>query len=647
MSALRFFVLFALVLASVAGLSAADRPNVVWIVSEDNSIHYLKHFFPGGAATPNIERLAENGLTFDHAFSNAPVCSVARTTLATCCYGPRIGTQFHRKYKMAAMPKGLRMFPAYLRDAGYYTTNHSKKDYNAIEGKGVWDESSKKASWRNRPEESQPFFHMQSHGESHESSLHFPLSTFQDEATTTDPNSVQLADYFPDTPLFRYTQARYHDRMQIIDGIVGKTIEKLKEDGLLDDTFVFYFGDHGGVLPRSKGYIYDSGVHVPLVVRVPKNFRHLVDAANGTRVDGFVSFVDFGPTVLKLAGVAVPDQVDGVPFLGAGISLSDVNARDEVFCYADRFDEKYDLIRSLRIGKYQYIRNFQPYLPDGLNNNYRYKMLAYSQWRDLHQRGELSGFARQFFEPKAVEQLFDCEADPHQVQNLATDPKFSKILIKLRSRLQTRLRQMPDLSLYPESYLTENAMDDPVAFGQERKEEIRVLIETADLALQPFAKAERSLVRALESSRPAVRAWAATVCTSFGMKAAGLAENVKPLLEDESMVVRIRAAEFLGLIGKTNPQTTLIKVVNTTENAVEATEALNSVVWFRDFFGDRYPVKRSDFEPVSDGADIDDRLNYINGDPYPKKKPTKKNAGKKNAGKQRSSKDKANKQASE
>ncbi len=630
MFAHRFVMAIAVFLVTLANSIAADRPNVVWIVSEDNSIHYLDHFFPGGAKAPNIEALAASGLTFNHAFSNAPVCSVARTTLATCCYGPRIGTQFHRRYKMAAMPPGLRMFPAYLRDAGYFTTNNSKKDYNAIEGEGIWDESSKTASWRNRKEPDQPFFHMESHAQSHESSLHFSESEYENENTTTNPRSIKLADYFPDTPLFRYTHARYLDRMMVIDEIVGQTVAKLDEDGLLEDTFVFYFGDHGGVLPRSKGYLYESGLHVPLVVRVPKNFQHLVDAKNGSRVNGFVSFVDFGPSVLQLAGVGIPDQIDGKPFLGSNVSMVEVNSRDEAFGYADRFDEKYDMVRSLRRGKFQYIRNFQPYLPDGLNNNYRYKMLAYSQWRDLWKAGKLTGFANQFFQPRAIEQLFDCEADPHQVQNLAGDPKYAKVLLKLRGRLQSRLKQMPDLSFYAESFLTENAMEHPVEFGQEHKQEIEMLLETADLALQTFANAKPALLRALASTRPAVRYWAATVCTTFGKDAVELADNVKPLLQDESMVVRIRAAEFLGLIGRAQPQTVLTKIVNTTENPVEATEALNSVVWFRDFFDDRYPVKRADFKPASKGADIDDRLNYINGEPYPQK-PAKKGKGGKKA----------------
>ncbi len=617
----RILALLSVVWSLPTLLAAAERPNVVWIVSEDNSIHYLDHFFKGGAAAPNIEALAANGLTFDHAFSNAPVCSVARTTLATGCYGPRIATQYHRRYRVAPMPPGLRMFPAYLRDAGYYTTNNRKKDYNAVEGPGVWDESSGNASWRNRTRPDQPFFHMQSHAESHESSLHFGRDVFEKEETGTDPASVRLADYHPDTAIFRYTHARYLDRMKTIDEIVGRTVAQLADDGLLEDTFVFYFGDHGGVLPRGKGYPYESGLHVPLVVRVPENFQHLVPAKRAARLDGFVSFVDFGPTTLHLCGVSVPQQVDGKPFLGAGVSLDDLNARDEAFGYADRFDEKYDLIRSLRKGRFQYLRNYQPYLPDALNNNYRYKSLAFQEWRALFRAGRLQGAARQFFQSRPVEQLFDCEADPHQVRNLADDPQYAETLLTLRGRLQALLKELPDLSFYPESYLVAHAFDNPVRFGQDNQDQIGQLIDTADLALLPFEEAAPRIRQALASEEPLVRYWAAMVCTAFGNEAETLADDVRPLAKDPSAVVRLRAAEFLGRIGAVNPQPALTDIVNTTEDPIVATEALNSVVWFRDFFDDRYPVERSDFHPVSRGADIDDRLNYINGVPYPPKKP--------------------------
>lgn len=603
---------------------AADRPNVVWIVSEDNSHHYLDHFFDGGAKTPNIKALADHGLTFDKAFSNAPVCSVARTTLATSCYGPRIGTQFHRRYRMVNMPGKLKMFSAYLKNAGYYTTNNSKTDYNAIASKDVWDESSRKAGWENRPNKSQPFFHMQSHANSHEGSLHFPKRVFENEKTKHDPANVKLADYHPDTPLFRYTHARYLDNISKIDDIVGQTVAKLKAAGVLEDTFVFYFGDHGGVLPRGKGYIYESGLHVPLVIRVPKNFRSLVDAKLGSRHDGFVSFVDFGPTVLNLAGVKIPDGIDGRPFLGKGISMSEVNSRDEAFGYADRFDEKYDLVRSIRKGKYQYIRNYQPYLPDGLMNIYRYKMLAFQQWREHSDAGKLNEQQNAFFQRKPTEALFDCEADPHQVNNLADDPQHAQTLKTLRRRLQTKMKSLPDLSLYPESYLAANAFDNPAAFGQTHKAEIAQLLDTLDLQLLSFDDAKPKIVNALSSDNAMIRAWAAVVCTSFGKQAASLSEHVKPLLKDQHEIVRVRAVEFLGSLGVIKPQDALIKIVNETDDEILAVEALNSVVWFKDFFNDRHPIHRSEFTPKVSGGDVDDRLNYINGVPYPKKKKPRK-----------------------
>ncbi|MDE0821102.1 MAG: sulfatase, partial [Opitutales bacterium] len=325
-----------------ASLSAkAIRPNVVFLVSEDNSIHYLRLYGNELGKTPAIEKLATEGLTFNNAFSNAPVCSVARSTLATGILAPRVGIQYHRKTATANLPKGLKPWSGILRDNGYFCTNIRKTDYNFVANiKELWDKpGGKNSPWNGRKDDNTPFFHMQSFGSSHESSLHFPASLMKKEKTSTPVEQVVLHPYHPDTPTFRYTHARYFDRMKVIDNQVGAVVEKLRKDGLLEDTFVFYFGDHGGVLPRGKGYAYESGLHVPLVVRVPENFKHLVDHKRGTRTDGFVSFIDFGPTVLHLAGIEVPKVLDGTPFLGKDISADDLEKRDEAFGYADRFDE--------------------------------------------------------------------------------------------------------------------------------------------------------------------------------------------------------------------------------------------------------------------------------------------------------------------
>ncbi|WP_417736400.1 sulfatase-like hydrolase/transferase [Rosistilla oblonga] len=562
--------------------SGADQPNFVFLISEDNSTHYLQLFDPHGAATPNIEALAASGLLFENAFSNAPVCSVARTTLITSCYGPRIGTQFHRRSQPAPMPEGLRMWPAYLRDAGYYTTNNSKKDYNAIEGPGVWDASSGKANWRGR-KPGQPFFHKQSFGTTHESRLHFSGQSMEENPTNTDPATVFVAPYHPDTPTFRYTNAKYRDLMQQVDAEIGKVVDRLEADGLLEETFIFYFGDHGGVLPRGKGYAYDSGLHIPLVVRIPAKYQHLVDATRGSRSEGFVSFIDFGPTLLHLAGVEVPQGVDGKPFLGPGISAAELASRDEAFGYADRFDEKWDLVRTLRKGRYEYVRSFQPFNFDGLQNNYRYKSLAFQEWRDLFAAGELNAVQAQFFQPRSVEALYDLKSDPHETINLAGDPQYADVLMELRKQLGQRMRQMPDLSLFPESVLIDQAMDNPVAFGQRQQERIAAAMDVADLSLQPFLDAAPAIAKTLAAEDELLRYWGCIVCSCHGKQAASLADVLRRLAAgDASRLVRVRAAESLSLIAGEDPRPVIMQALRSTTSPLEAAEILNTVVMLQD-----------------------------------------------------------------
>ncbi|MFH5803805.1 sulfatase-like hydrolase/transferase [Alienimonas sp. DA493] len=609
--------LAALLLAFVAlpggPARAAERPNFVWIVSEDNSIHYLRHFFEGGAEAPAIEALAADGLTFNHAFSNAPVCSVARTTLATMCYGPRIGTQFHRQYFRPPLPDGNSTVYGTLRQAGYYVTNNSKTDFNFVVPEGTWDESSRQASWKKRPDPAQPFFHMQSHGQTHESSLHFTKETLERKPSDRDLDALSPPPYLPDTPLVRATQARYLDNHAAIDAIVARTVADLEAAGVLEDTFVFYFGDHGGVLPRGKGYAYDSGLHVPLVIRVPKNFAHLARGfERGTRVDGFVSFVDFGPTVLRLAGVEPEGTIDGEAFLGPGVTPQAVAARRTSFGYADRMDEKYDFVRTLRRGRYRLVRAFQPWLPDGLQNNYRYNMLAYRHWRDLHEKGELNPTRAAFFEPKPLEALYDCEADPHEVTNLAGDPAHAETLTDLRAALRETMLGLPDLSFYPESVLAERAADNPAAFGRAHKDEIARLAAVADLALSPFVEAEPALRAALTDENPMMRYWAAMVCTAFGERAAPLAPLVRPLLGDDAPVVRLRATEFLGRIGAVEPQPILATLLNETDSPIFAAEVLNSIVWFADHVDGTDPVDPSALRPQGRGDGVARRLEYLN-----------------------------------
>ena len=568
------------------------RPNFVFIVSEDNSIHYLRLYGNKLGITPNIERLADNGLTFNHAFSGAPVCSVARSTLATAMHAPRVGFQYHRKSALASLPPGVKPWSQVLRENGYYTTNNAKTDYNFnVNRKEVWDMSSNKATWRNRPNKAMPFFHMQSFADSHESRLHFPLKQME-TPTKTSPDDVMLQPYFPDTPIMRYTKARYYDRIRVIDSQVGKIVNQLKEDGILEDTFVFYFGDHGGVMPRSKGYAYESGLHVPLVVRIPENFKKLIDHKRGTRTNGFVSFIDFGPTLLNLASISVHKELDGQAFFGKGVSAADLANRDEVFGHADRFDEKFDMVRTYRKGKWKYIRNYQSYYADGLQNNYRYRQLAYDNWRNLYRAERLNPVQRQFFERRSVEQLFNLEKDPHEVTNLAADPAQSKRLAEMRGLLKNKMKSINDLSFYPENRMVTTALNDGVAFGREHSKQISRLSDLADTALRPFSEVKQALASSLQSKGALRRYWALKVCSNFGEKAKSLAIVAMPLLNDENLMVRVRAAEFLGSIKAVDPMPTLYGVVNNAETEQALMIAFNTIVYLRDQVGHKYDPEK-------------------------------------------------------
>jgi arylsulfatase A-like enzyme len=616
-----------LALTSLATAQAdQERPNILWLVSEDNSPDWLQLYNPDqGAPMPAIERLAAGGLVFNHAFSNAPVCSTARSTIISGCYGPRLAAHYHRKQQTVPMPEGLRMFPYYLRQAGYYTTNPGKTDYNfhPEAAEQAWDGRGRKASYRDRAE-GQPFFHVQNFATTHEGKLHFQDTKAK---TVTDPSTIEVFPYHPNTELFRYTYARYLDQHRTVDEEIGKFIARLEADGLMEDTIIFYYGDHGGVLPRGKGYAYESGLRVPLVVYIPEKWQHLAPfdtaqdrpASRGSRIDGFVEFVDLSATVLNLAGAEIPELIDGEPFLGEGVELEELNRRDTAFGYADRFDEKYDLVRTLRKGNFKYMRNYQPFNFDGLQNNFRYKMLAYQEWRELYHAGKLNAAQSQFFEARPAEALYDLASDPHEVVNLAGDPAYSATLIEMRQLLEARVKGMPDLSFFPEPVLLAEGGENPVAFGQLNKQRIGELIDIADLQLLAFEKAEAGIKGALESRDPWARYWGLIVCSAFGKDAASFYDAAKGIASDESehVLVRTRAAEFLGLNAQADPRPVLMEVLLAEKDPGRANLILNTAVLLQDTKGftiDAEPLKKTAWaKGPRKGNFALRRMGYLNG----------------------------------
>ena len=521
------------------------KPNILWIVTEDNSLQYMNLYTKGGAEMPNVSSLASEGIVFNNAFSNAPVCSVARSTIITGVYSPRIGTQYHRRMSLVKLPDDVKPLPVYLKEAGYYTSNNSKEDYNFIKDGEIWDESSGKASYKNRKKE-QPFFHVQNFHNTHEGQLHFDQEHLENALKTNNLDSIKPFPYHPDTPTFRYTQSLYHNHHKDVDKEIGKFIKKLEDENLLDNTIIFYYADHGGVLPRSKGYIYESGLNVPLVVRVPEKFKKLSPFKAGSRTSTFVEFVDLVPTVLSIAGIEIPRSVDGKPFLGKKLKKSKLEKQNTTFGYADRFDEKYDLVRSVRVGKYKYIRNYQPFNVDGLYNFYRYKMLAYKEWYKLFQDGKLNEVQSQFFKPRAPEALYNIDEDPHEIKNLAKDKNYIEILLDLRTKLNDHLVSINDLSFIPEPHLLKNGLDDIVSYSEKNKDLISRLIKISDLSLNDYEQVSSKIQDALNDINPWVRYWGLIVSSSFGSKALENKEQINSILEnDPENLVRMRAAEFM------------------------------------------------------------------------------------------------------
>ncbi|YCM42255.1 sulfatase-like hydrolase/transferase [Verrucomicrobiaceae bacterium 227] len=574
------FLLLAWTLAlGTPTLAARDKPNIVWLTTEDNSACWYRLYNEkGGAPMPHIEGLAKNGLVFDNAYSCGAVCSVARSTIISGLYAPGIGTQHHRKAIPVSMPAGQKLFPAYLRDAGYYTTNNYKQDYNFVtrDEKGVWDESSRKATFRNRPK-GQPFFHVQNFHVTHEGQLFQSLPKGLEPVIS--PDDVTLFPYHPDTPLMRQKYAEYLTRQTLADAEIGKIIAQLEADGLLDDTFIFHYGDHGGVLPGSKGYAHNDGLQVAMVVYVPKNWQHLAPAKPGTRIQGMVEFVDLSATVLNLAGIEIPQHLDGSPFLGKDVTLDELNSRDTAFGHADRFDEKYDQVRFLRKGKFTYWRSYQPFNFDGLNNEYRYLQPAFREWRDLAKAGKLNTEQKAFYRARPAEMLFDLENDPHEVHNLADDPAHADTLATLRGDMQQRLKALPDLSFYPEPQFLRESKGNGSAFAKAHKEQISRLIDIADLQLLPFEDSREDLAKALNSPIPTERYWGLITCSAFDKEAAEFTAKAKSLgASDPDRLVRVRAAEFLGLTGAADPMPALIQALNETNDHIEACLILNTVV---------------------------------------------------------------------
>ncbi len=557
--------------------SAADRPNILWLTFEDSSPH-LGCYGDANANTPNLDALAKRGLRYTHAWSNAPVCAPARTTIIAGRYAPSNGAEHMRSE--VPMPTGHKMYPELLRAAGYYCTNNNKTDYNLTSPKGLWDDTSANAHYRRRAA-GQPFFAIFNDTKSHESQIRAPGHTL-----IHDPAKVIVPPYMPDTPEVRHDWAQHFDNVTSVDTKIGKMLAELEAAGLADDTIVFSYADHGTGMPRSKRCPLNSGLQVPFIVHFPAKWKHLApkDYTVGGTSDRLIAFVDLAQTALSIIGVESPDYMQGRAFAGK----FEAPAREFNFGFRGRMDERYDTIRSATDGRYVYVRNFTPQQPWGQHVAYMFDQASTRVWHQMFLDGKLNEVQSAFWKPKASEELYDLSSDPYETLNLAAKPEHAATRERFAKALHQHIVNTRDLGFIPEGLrLAEAKGKSPVdAFADAPLEEI---LAAAELATERTAN-----TNAHAAPQPAIRYWAATGPLVRGSEAVTAArEPLLAALQDSTPSVRTAAAEALGTYGSAADQAAAIDVLLANANAKNgnaaiATEALNAL----DHLGSKVAAKK-------------------------------------------------------
>ena len=537
--------------ATLAACRSADRPNILWITAEDLS-PVLGCYGDENAYTPHLDELARQGVRYTNAYATAPLCTPARSCLITGVHAISMGTQNLRGEM--PMPRDVRCYTEFLREAGYYCSNNVKEDYNFhVTPPAAWDESSDTAHWRNRGP-GQPFFSIFNLMTTHQSQVRYSREKWTEISAQLRPEErhfpgqMKLPPYYPDTPDVRLNMATLHTQVTRMDKQVGEYLAQLETDGLAEDTIVFFYADHGTGLPRGKRWLHDSGIRVPLIIRFPKKYEHLAPNAAGTTSDRLVSFVDFPPTMLSLTGLKIPAYMQGRPFLGR----QEGEPNRHIFAARDRVDEVLEVSRTITNGQFQYIRNYLPHRPRMQRSDYSELTPIRKELRRLDAEGKLEGDERWLMAPsKPVEELYDRVKDPHQLRNLAGAPEHQEGLALLRRILQEWMIEVRDTGLLPEPELARRSGDrSPYDMARAPGEyPVERVLEAAELVGRGPAKLPE-LEKALADSDSAVRYWGAVGMVALRAEAAPAAAALRKAAGDENVSVRIAAAEALCHIGE-------------------------------------------------------------------------------------------------
>ena len=529
-----------------------DRPNILWIIVEDASCH-IGPYGETAIKTPNLDALAAQGVTFSSAYVTAPVCSASRSAMITGMIQSTLGVHNHRSQSdsgkgMASPPYHesyrlpFKMIPELFKQAGYHTAQNSgvehdgrrgKTDYNFIWRPFEYDST----HWLDCPEDV-PFFAV------------FQLKGGKSRGNDrgkVDPDSVTLPPYYPEHPVFKKDWADYLGSWLQVDRELGAALQQLKDAGRLENTAIFFMTDHGVSHLRGKQFVYEEGIRVPLIMRLPKG------RFEGSTRKEMVTQIDVSATSLGLAGIAIPDHIQGRDFLA-----QDYVPRKAVFAARDRCDETVEILRSVRTKRFKYIRNFLSHFPHVQPNQYKDGKEIMKTMKLLHAAGELNELQDRIFNPvRPTEELYDLKLDPHETVNLAGDPKYEKTLLAVRAQLYEHMDSSRDLGLIPEPILEDQGKRYGSKFQILRQPKNKSLVRDLINIIEAGEKEDVSrLLKGLKDEDPSVRYWAATWLGNGKKADASIA--LMNALDDSDPTVRIAAALALSRLGQSEKAAPII-----------------------------------------------------------------------------------------
>ncbi len=609
----RILLLYILLLSFVLSVhfcqsQEIERPNILWLTSEDNNIDWVGCYGNPNAETPNLDALAEEGFQYMHCYANAPVCSPQRSTWITGIHAISMGT--HPMRSRNPIPHDIiRYYPDFLKDAGYFVSNGRKTDYNigGRDDEECWDNMDTNnrgqsvVDWESL-KQNQPFFKVINFFDSHESRAQGDVDN-----TIHDPEKTSLHSYHPDIPLIRKNYAKYHDAVKRMDNQIGIALKKLEELGLSGNTIVIYNSDHGGVMPRSKRYLFPSGIHCPLIVRIPEKYKDFYPADRpGDSVNRIVSFIDMPKTWLSLAGAEIPDYMQGTIFLGDGMEKEE----EYHFAFRGRMDERNENARAVYDKDFVYIRNYMPYVPWVQHLNTMWEIKTSVAWEEYVKSGKASIEQSKFLYPKIyTEEFYSLKEDWDNTNNLIDDPVYTDKILSMRKALRSWQLEIFDSGLLPESEMIRRANEHNTTIYEMVRDpkiyDLHALLNAADLAMQEDPNNIDLLRSMLDNEDSGIRYWAMVGCFLLN-------DNIgaQMVLNDTSHEVRAMAAWTLIRTGNRIAGINILEKMLTSDSYASL-KILNIIDWMGEDGKDLIPVVRElDFSKGNKG--YDERMkNYL------------------------------------